>query len=480
MKACRWLAASFLSCTATVVAQDDPDYPLGKIAVPPVTERAEPLRLFDLAVGLSRDGSTVSDFETRLKLGGHAFFGGEVRGERLGAFFDTQRLELGVSEEEGVLDLESSYRASFFLATVDARKRRDDTWNLVGTGSLRLSPDWELIFDYQHDTDDSRGGPPSLQEFIETSRLPPLGRPTRVVRSGSAGFLYQRRNHLELEGDLSVARVRTEAGFDQTRSRARGSAIWNVSNLELDGRLLFDRITGRVARTEGLTEVNASFRFASYFVATAGTLQRWQPGVERFLRDYRAGVTFFGRRFRFARSSDFADDVLKLARRANELGYNERRVYDIESLRAFRERLSLSPARAELAEAIDALYLAQVRERNVPQLGFEWSLAIDEIVGSETDAYRVVVGIPWRLAWPFSRGEERVEFLRFEWRLRDERFESVGRTSRSHVLTATAELSRQHILRFRWESPGQTPEEVAFRIRRGRRWSADYIYALGR
>ncbi len=465
---------------ALVPVQVDPDYPLGQLGVPPVTTAADPLRLVDLRIGVSDDGLRTSSFETRLRLGATAFFGGEVRGQRLAVFFDTQRLELGVSEQDGELDLEGSYRASFFRARVAGEKRRDDTWNVALEGSIRLSPDFEILVDYEHDTDDVRGGPPSLNEFIETGRLEEPGRPTRVLRSSSVGFLYQRENHLELAADASVSRIRTEAGFDQTRKRARASALWNVAAFELDGRFGFDRFSGRLERTQGLAELGAAFRFAGYFVATARTLQIWQPAVERFTHDYRGAVTFFGPRFRFARSSDIGDEVLRLTRRANELGYNERRVYDLDGLRALRERLSLSAAREELAGRVDALYLAEVRERNVPQLGFELARSIDKIAGSVTDAYRVFFGVPWRVAWPFTRGEDRVEFLRIDWAFIDERFPSPGWKTHSHAITATAELNRQHLLRFRWESPGQTPEEFAFNIWRGRRWSAEYVYELGR
>ncbi len=275
-----------------------------------------------------------------------------------------------------------------------------------------------------------------------------------MLRSGSVGFLYQRENDLELRGDASVSRIRTEAGFDQTRSRLGSSGVWNIADIELDGTFHVDRITQRLGRTEALAELGVTIRMAGNFVVTGRTLQQWQPGVERFVRDYRGALTFFGRRFRFARQSEAAAEVLQLVGRANELGYNERRVYDVESLRALRERLSISPARADLAEAVKTLYLAQVRERNVPQLGFEFATTTDEAAGSETDTYRIFVGVPWCLAWPFTHSKERVEFLRIDWVLGDERFPSIAWATRSHELTVSAELNRQHTLRVRWERPG--------------------------
>lgn len=474
------LVCVVLTRAVDATAQDDLDYPLGKMRFPPVTSPAEPLRLVDLNFGFADGRSSEASVEARLKLGATAFLGAEARRDRLGAFFDTQRLELGVTEQDGTYDFEGAYRARLFRVALDAKKRDDDTWLVGADGSLRVSNDWEILLAYEHDTDESRGGPPSIEDFIDTGRLPSPDPPTRVVRSGSVGVLYQQENHLELAGDASVAEIRAEAGFDQTRQRAQGRGVWNYRDLEIDGSARVDRITGRLARHEALAELGASLRIAGHFVASARTRQEWQPGVERNLRDYRARITFYGRRFRFARSSAIADEVLELTRRANALGYNERRVYDLAGLRALRERLSISPARAELAEAIDALYRAEVRERNVPQLGVELASTADEIAGSEATSYRVLVGIPWRLAWPFTRGEDRVELLRVEWTLTDTRFPSLGRKARSHALQVAAELNREHIIRFRWEDPGQSPQDLALRIRPERRIHFEYTYALGR
>ena len=64
------------------------------------------------------------------------------------------------------------------------------------------------------------------------------------------------------------------------------------------------------------------------------------------------------------------------------MGYNERRVHTLDGRRALRERLSLSAKRQELANEIEALYQAQVRDRNVPHLGFEWVFTRDPVFGS--------------------------------------------------------------------------------------------------
>ena len=471
-----------LIAAPTVAQDDDSDYLLGKLRLPPVTEPAEPIRLVDLSFGGGKEDLSDWSLRSRWKLGAKVFLGAAVRGKQLGAFLETQRLELRMSQEEGSWAFGGGYRASLFRATLDAEKRRDDTWNLNGVGSLRLSSDWELLLGYRHDTDDSRGTGSSLEEFVETSRLPSPSPATRIMRSGSAGFLFQHKNDLELNGEASISRVRSGAGFDLTRARVGGGGIWNRSDFEIDGRAFIDRVTGRLSRNEALVELGVAFRFAAHFVATARTRQEWQPGVERFHREYRGGLTFFGRRFRFARSSEFAEELLRTTRRVNDLGYNERRVYDIAALRSLRERLSISSHREELAGAIDALYRAQVRERNVPQLGFELVVAVDELVGSEINSYHMFVGIPWRMAWPFTRGESRVEFIRLEWIWHERRFPSVivGGKSRAHEVSLCFELNREHLLQFRWADAGLTPEQHVYLSPRDQRFTIDYVYALGR
>ena len=471
-----------------VFPQDDLDYPLGKLRFPPLTEPAQPLRLVDLNLGFVDESFTApliwdgfADIRARWKLNSSAYFGGEVRGSDKRVFFNTQRLEFGVTQQEGIYGLNGLYRAGFFRVGLGADKRKNDTWLVDANGALRLNGDLEVLLRYEHDTDQSRGGFPSVADFKDTGRLPELGLPTRILRSAGFGVFYQRGNHLELEASSSFDSVRTEAGFDQKRQRAEGSGVWNNRGLEIDGRAEVSRITGRLARLETLVEIGAAFRISNHFVATARTKQEWHSGVERTLHDMRGGVTFYARNFNFARSSEFADELLKLIRRVNKLGYNERRVYDAAGLRALRERLSISSASKELSDAIRKLYRAEIRERDVPQLGVEVARTGNEVLGAYTTSYRILVGLPWHLAWPFTSGEERVDFLRVDWTLDDINYPlSLKRETLSHRLQITAELNREHLLRVRWDDARRTSKHLALSIQPVRRIRFDYIYALGR
>lgn len=472
------LLALVLSGQQTRTVSEDPNYPLGQLGVPPFAEAASPVRLVDVDAAFMEEGASTSAFEARLKLGGRAFVGGELRGDRLGAFFDTQRFEIGLTEEDGRIDVEGSLRAPWFLVRIDTA-RRESLWAFESEGSVRVSSDWELLFAYARDDNDTGGGPPSLEDFIETSRLPPSAAPTRPLRSSALGFLYQRENNLEIETGARVSRARTEAGFELDVQEFSSRAVWNHLPFELDGAVSLAR-TGRTRRTEGHAEVGVTLQLGAHWVVTGRTVQAWQPDVELSVRDYGAGLTLFGRRFRFDRANETAAEMLALQRRVNALGYNERRVYRIDELRALRDRLSISPAQRELAGALNALYLAQVRERNVPQLGIELTHTTREVEGSTSRGYRAFVGVPWPLRWPFTTGESVVEFVRVDFLLEEERFPSVGWTRRGYHVSASVELNRQHAVRFHWIDPGQTPEELSRRIDRPHQFTLEYAYALGR
>ena len=119
-----------------------------------------------------------------------------------------------------------------------------------------------------------------------------------------------------------------------------------------------------------------------------------------------------------------------------------------------RQRAGSSPKRSTLSTALKSA------SATLRSSGSSSRARSTRIAGAETTTYRVLVGIPWRLAWPFSRGEDRVELLRVDWILHDTQYPSVGRESRSHSLQMTAELNREHLLRFRWDDPGQSPQDV--------------------
>jgi hypothetical protein len=464
-----WLAAA---------SNDDPEYPLGRLRLPPIAEEATPFRLVDLHYSFADEGSTVSSFETRVRVGAGSFLGGEVTGERRGIFFDTQRVELRVTEERGLYEIETSVRAPRVLFGARAVEG-ESAWKLSSDGSLRLSNDLELVLSYARDLDRTRYQPPIAT--VPSTGEPPAPPRARELDSASAGFLYQLGNDLEVHGDARLARVRTEASFDLDRSTVRLGSLLNRNPLELETEVSYEATTGRVPAERLSVFLGVSTRFGSHFLARASTRQQWEPGVLRFEDDNRIGLTFFARRYRFARKSEAADRLIELQRRVNALGYNERRVYDIEGLRRFRERLGISRARRDLKEALDELYRAEVRDRNVPQLGFETGFGADAVEGVERRTYRAFVGVPFpvSLLLPFSRSENAVDFLSVETLLEEDRY-PAGILATSKTVSVILSLNREMELRFQWEHPGITPLDLALESGRPTRFTVSYEYAFGR
>jgi len=457
---------------------EGPEYPLGPLRIPPIADEATPFRLVDLRYAFTDDGDTLSSFEARVRVGGSLFVGGEVIGERRGLFVDTQRIELGVSEENGSYEIEGSFRAPWFVLGTRAL-HEDGEWAVSGGGSVRFSNDVELLLSHSHNLDQRLFTPAPVEEFALSGMIPPPGPPSRELRGTSLGLLYQRENHLEALADARFSRVRTEAGFDLDVERYRLATLWNPDRFEIDSELSYESTSGRLA-SRGLTALlGIDAEVGSQVLARTSTLQRWEPGVLRFEEDYRFGVTFFGRRHRFARRSEASARILELQRKANALGYNERRVYDREGLRRFRERLGVSPARLELTEALDGLYRAQVRDRNVPQIGFEVEIGEDSILSVERRGYRAFIGIPWPLRLPFLRSEDSVEFLLAELIVRhDDYFGGIRAVSRE--LSLTAFLNREMNLAFRWQDPGIAPEDIIVERGRPSRFTVSFEYAMGR
>ena len=443
--------------------EHDPEYPLGKLRFPSLTQPARPFRLVDLRYRLSQEDDTFQSFEARLKLGTFAFLGGEVSGERRGLFFDTQRLELGLTEEEGRYVVEGAYRAPRLLLRARAERPPDDAWMLDSLWALRLNSDVELLIGYGQDTGPS----------------PTRPRTTRPIRRGSVGFVYQRGSHLELSSEASSAHVHTEGGIELTRNRIDVTATLFRSELELRSQFGYEDVTGRTAREQGFGAVSLDIRLGSHFLVHAGTANRWEPGVKMFEEELGAGISFFGRRHHFAREGETPSRTLALARSAFSRGMNERRVYDRDALRAMRERLSLSPGREELASEIDALYRAQVRERNVAQAGLEIIRHTNDVEGLEEMIYRSFIAVPWRPRWPFTTSENAVDFLIAKYSYVVKRYVSELRTS-SHEMTVEVALNREVSLLLRWLEPCSTPTEIALLVDPPRRIDLEVIYAFGR
>ncbi len=466
------------SLLALLAGNEGPEYPLGPLRLPPIAEEATPFRIADLRYSFTDDGSNLSIFEARVRAKESLFLGGEVRGDRIGLSLDTQRLELGVSEENGDYELEGSIRAPWFLVATRAAEEQGE-WAIAATGSLRLTNDLEFLLAHSHNLDESVFTPASVDDFARSGLVPPAGPPGRELRRTSVSLLYQRGNHFEALADARGSRIRTEAGFDLDVERYGVATLWNPERFQLEGAVSYENTSERLTARELDATFGIDAEVSSHILASASTTQKWEPGVLRFEEDYRFGATFFGRRHRFERRSEASSRVLELQRKANALGYNERRVYDLEGLRRFRDRLGISPARLEVKEALDELYRAQVRDRNVPQMGFEVEIGEDSVRTVERRGYRLFFGVPWPLRLPFLRNEEAVEFLLAELvLLHDDYGGGIRAVTRQASLTAF--LNREMSLFVRWQDPGIRPEEVILERSDPSSFTFGFEYAMGR
>lgn len=467
------LPISLALALALAQGSDEPRYPLGRGELPPMSEPATPFRLVDLRYRYEDSGNALSSLEARLRAGASSFLGGELAGERRAVFHDTTRTELGLTEENGNYAVEGGLRLNRFRTRVEAESSNDD-WRVGVEGALRVNEDLELLASYREDTDRSRfdeGG--ALDAFVATGRLPPARPRTRGLESGAFGFYYQRESRLDVTAALSRARDRSEAGFDFVRDSLLVQMLLNRSALELSGGGRYERRRGRLAHTTGDVFVDAELRLLPRLVARAGTRHHWEPGVLRYEDSYRTGATFFARRHRFAREAETARRVEELTARAFALGYNERRVYDLDGLRALRERLGISSHREELAPLIDELYRAQVRERNVPLLSFEVLSIDDKRLGIDSTVYEIMAALPW-----WTEGDA-VDFLQVTFRHREDDYSGIVR-SVSRSLVAAAHLNREMLLRFGWEQPGLTPLDIILETSQPSRWTFALDYRLGR
>ncbi len=461
-----------------LAGNEGPEYPLGPLRLPPIAEDATPFRIADLRYAFTDDGRNVSIFETRVRAKGSLFLGGEVRGDRIGFSLDTQRVELGVSEENGDYELEGSFRAPWFLFASRAVEENGE-WALSTSGSVRFSNDLELILAHAHDLDESVFTPAPVIEFERRGVLPPAGPPGRELRRTALSMLYQRGNQFEALAEVRGSRIRTEAGFDLDVERYGVATLWNPARFQLEGAVFYENTSGRLPSRELDATLRIDAELFPHILASASTSQKWEPGVLRFEEDYRFGATFFGRRHRFERRSEAAARILELQKKANALGYNERRVYDLEGLRRLRERLGISPARIELKEALDELYRAQVRDRNVPQLGFEVEIGEDSIRTVERLGYRVFVGVPWPVHLPFLPNEDAVEFVLAELALLQDDY-AGGIRAVTRQASVTVFLNREMSLFARWQDPGIGPEEVILERSAPSSFTFGFEYAMGR
>ena len=360
-----------------LLASSVPEYPLGRLRFPALTEPADPIQLTDLNYQFSQGGNVVQGFESRIRLGSFAFLAGEVRNQRRRSLLQhrahrhrIERRKTNVTSSKGVIALPNGSCEHEPRGALDIhpyrephRTRRTAGGFSTPDGRFASIPIWR-----------------SFWSFSETLSHPLPSPPGRCVGAGSASC-----TNAAITSTCSPT-CRAHA-FER---KVVSSTIWGAwrpappnyrTGFELESVFTYTDSNGRLASSGGFASIGLAAELGRYVVARASASNRWEPGVKWFEQDLRGGVTFYVRPHHFFRGGEVGSRVLALTRRAYELGYNERRVYDLDALRALRERLSLSARAQELAAELDEVYRAQVRERNVPQAGFELVQSSNDIVG---------------------------------------------------------------------------------------------------
>jgi len=447
--------------TQPPVPEEPITYALGVLSVPDFLAPGEPFKLVDLRYGFSDTFSTTQAFAARVRVKSWGYLGAEVEGERKGVTLTGPRLDLAASGENGACDLLARYRAPWLIVSTQARKRAPaggGGWLLDPALSVRLSPDLELIGGAQGDT----------------------SRPDdRFFRSASLGFFWQRGTRFEAEGEYVHEYVSTDGRTENTRKSGTLSLVGQVRALELGGEAFFEDTAGRFPRQETGGSVQARLPLGARLLVEGGARARWEVGLNNRSREYRGAVTWFGRRFTLPRTGEAAERTLGLARRATEMGGNERRVFGDDDRRAQRERLSLLARRDALADDMAALYRAQVAERAVPLLGAEVLDGSDALTGVHSRKARLFVGVPWPPAWPWRASESAVPFLRFDLE-RGRETSGLGFKAITWGGSLTASLNREMDLVFRYRHIDPTALDLIRGIGKRRTIELSYVYAFGR
>ncbi len=436
-------------------------YPLGALSTPDFLAPGDPFKLVDLRYGFSDTFSTTQTFAARMRVKSWGYLGVEFEGERKGVTLTGPRLDLAVSGENGAYDLLGRYRASWLIVSAQARKRAPSGgggWLLDPSLSVRLSTDFEIIGGAEGDT----------------------SRPDkRFLRSASLGFFWQRGARFEAAGEYVHEYVSTDGRFENPRNSGTLSLVGQVRALELSGDAFLEDTAGPFPRRETGGSLEARLPLGPRLLVEGGARGRFEVGLNNRSREYRGVLTWFGRRFTMPRTGEAAERTVGLARKANEMGYNERRVFGDDERRAQRERLSLFPRRGELGDDMAALYRAQVAERAVPVLGVEVLDSADALAGVSTRTARLSVGVPWPPEWPWQANESAVPFLRLDLE-RGRETSGPGFRAITWGGSLTASLNREMDLVLRYRHIDPTPLDLIRGIGKRRTIELSYVYAFGR
>jgi hypothetical protein len=436
-----------------------PTYPLGPLPAPDFLAPGDPFTLTDLRYSMSDDGDAVHAFAARVRYRSLGYLGFEFDGDRQGLSIQTHRLALAASTENGSRALGAEWRGSRFVVSADARSRADGGgWALVPTVHFRPTPDLELYAWATADTEKPEG---------------------RLWTAAGAGAFLQRGSWLEAQGEYSRSYELTGAGSENRVDAGRLRLLAQAGRAEVGVEASLDDTQGRFPRREGDVGGRLRLPVGPRLLLEGGARGRFDDEAGTLRHEYGGALTWFGRRFTLPRAGDVGRRSVDLARRATERGEYELRAFDLDALRAQRERLSLSPRAAELRGDMEAVYRAEVEERVVPLLGVEVRHRHDSLTGESALAARALVGVPWPPAWPWQGSEASVPFLHLD--LEHERATTATSfRSSADRASLTVSLNREMDLVVHFARREPTALDVVRGIGVRRTFAVACVYARGR
>jgi len=420
----------------------------------------------DLSYSATEDTAVSQSVDLRVRFLNRAILGGHLDEGSRGLSLETTRLDLAYTKAGDSRNLSGAFRAHRFSLQSNAARRppgQGSGWVIDSDGAVRLNRDLELQLGY-------------LGETAPDTPRPLRDRP---IRRWSLGALYQHDTDFDVGLELWRARVRTESGVDLDQDHVEATANGLFAHVPWVALVGYEHDSGRFPRSEGFLTLNTLLPIGNYMFAQGNFETSWEPGIQRFEQDLEAGLTFTARGVRLAREGEAARLTRDLAYHAYALGYNERRLHDVDGRRALRERLGLSSQGDALAGEIDALYRAQVEERNVLNFGVDVDHTFNTVRGTQGWTYRAFLGIPWRVALPWSHRETAVTFLRLSY-IHAELHYDPGLVQVNREADLEVDLNREMSVFFRWSKGGLSPGDIIRSSARDRTLSLQYVYAFGR
>lgn len=437
-----------------------PDFAVGLL--PPICALGcDAVQLVDLALlGRTSDAPSVGGF--RVRLGSRAFVGAYLDSSRRSFSLLSARVSARYFEDETRREGSVEYRARRvrLLAHVE-QQVRDGAWRVGGRIVVRLSRDLEISVGGARDT-----------EAQNSVGLPQL------LYSANAGFAWQHETWLDVFAAATLKSWRSPAGDDFDERRMELASLAYLGRISLTAHASWEQIGGRFPADVVGAALAAAYAPSANLRIDAAAQFASQLGIKSTHQEFSAGVTFFGRAYRFPRGGSAAPRVYEVVDAGWALGLNEHRSYSLAGMRRLREVVGVSRYRQTLRDESAALYAATVADRNLPQLGFHVSESRSDVLGTKFRSLTALVGIPWPIAPPWSRNESAVRFLDLEFEYGEIRT-AVGLLAIDRSVAATVRLNRELRTWVRWQQPRFSPLEIALGRVHGEGFEIGLRYAFG-